>query len=222
VPTTPTAPTTPIQASPTHSYDTITPAKPAKVTEEEAGDRQRRSRLTVVPTVRREPSRTLILGIVAAFLGIVVIAGGYYAVAHNSSSPVANQPQPAADACNIVTPAMASTLFGDDAGRPAFVLGECVYQDTSAIHELLVEDYHDHEPQVYASTHTAAAQDIPNLGTAAYFVGGSLWVVDGTNIMELTLADPTSTGAPPSTPSAALLNLARQALPALVNHQPGS
>jgi len=171
-----------------------------------------RSRLSVpLPEVRTAPTRGIITAVALAIAGLVLITVITVIVAGTESHPQIglNQLTPSPDACNIVTSSMASAIFGDDAGRPNFVLGECVYQD--ATHLLLVQDYHQDAQAVYNATHTSAAQAVPGIGDAAYYVGGSLWVQKGTSIMEITLGSPT----PPATPSAQVLTLAREAVPRL-------
>jgi hypothetical protein len=131
---------------------------------------------------------------------IVVIKGP-------ANHPEPAGPQPATDACNIVTPAMASAAFGDNAGPPYFALGECQYEDATGAHQLLIQDFHQEERQVYDDTHTSSAQPVSGIGDAAYYVDGSLWVVKGSSIMELTYGQ-----APTPTPSPTVLAIAREAV----------
>ena len=184
--------------------------KPPKIKPEKAdrGDESHAFRLT--PEVRTPPSKSIVLAVMISAVGLIIVAAITIVVARGSSnhSTISNTVTPSNDACNVVTRAIATAALGKDAGPPSFALGTCIYQNTTQ--ELLVVVYHQQAQVVYNQTHTAGAQSVPGLGQSAYYVGGSLWVLQGTSIMQIT--ETPVGGNPPAAPSPIVLAVANAAV----------
>jgi hypothetical protein len=161
------------------------------------------SRLTTAPMVKAPPSTTMVAAVSAAMAGLVLIAVILVVVARGSNHRVVqtDTPPSSTDACNVVTTDMATAVFGQPAGAPHFVLGECVYDDGT--HELIAEVYRQNARMLFDAGHSASAQDVPSIGDGAYYVDGKLRVIKGAALLEIALG-PT----PAATPSAKLLTLA--------------
>ncbi|MGH9123173.1 MAG: hypothetical protein ACRDZ8_00370, partial [Acidimicrobiales bacterium] len=202
-------------AEPT-SYDFAPTTKPGRPPKVPRAERPPRRPFTLTPHINKGPERSTLIAVGIILIGLVIIAIVAGFLANGYSSSIGGPPPPAGDACNLVTSDQASAVFGVSAGRANFVLGECVYEDINGTHELLVQDYHQGEQAVYNATHTSDAVAVPGIGDMAYYVGGSLWVVSGKNIMEITLVVmPNNPTAAPASPPPGELTLAREALPKL-------
>jgi hypothetical protein len=107
-------------------------------------------------------------------------------------------------ACDLVTAADASTLFGADAGVAHTVWGTCVFDDGS--HELIVAyAQHDGVSQ-FAAGQGPGLQPVAGLGDRAYFRNGRLAVLKGASAVLITLVP-----SPASSVSPAVVALAKAA-----------
>ncbi|HEX3540055.1 MAG TPA: hypothetical protein VHT75_06370 [Acidimicrobiales bacterium] len=159
-----------------------------------------------LPVPRTGPSSPLITAVSLAVAGLVIITVITVIAVSGSNHHVAPPAavSSSADACRVVTPDDASAAFGDTAGVPHYVLGACVYDDGHQ--ELIVDVARTGARQSFDGSRSATAKDVPGLGDAAYYDGGTLRVLKGTNLVLLTI-QPFS----PDAPSQKLLQLAMTA-----------
>ena len=164
-----------------------------------------RSRLEL-PVPTSGPSTPLITAVSLAVAGLVIITVITVIAVAGTNHHVAPPPavSSSADACRVVTPDDASAAFGDAAGVPHYVLGACVYDDGHQ--ELIVDVARTGARTSFEGSRSATAKDVPGLGDAAYYDGGTLRVLKGTNLVLLTI-QPFS----PEAPSQKLLQLAMTA-----------
>jgi hypothetical protein len=118
---------------------------------------------------------------------------------------------PSVDACRIVTSADATAIFGDNAGPPHTVLNACVYDDGT--HELIVSVARTLAKPQFDASRGPAAKPVPGVGDAAYYLNGELWVLKGTNLLQLTLGPVPAPAPNPKVIALANTALARLALP---------
>jgi hypothetical protein len=140
-----------------------------------------------VPNVKAGPSAK-VLAIVGGALAVIVLVAVITVVRSQHSTPVVpvlGTTGSSIDACQVVTAAQATAAFGDDAGLPHTVLGECVYAD--ATRELIVEVDRQDAVSSFAANRTSSAQTVAVAGAQAYYSDGKLWVLKGSSLLQLTL-----------------------------------
>lgn len=198
-------------AAPSSSWgaDVAPQTKRDKARTKRNGSRPRMS-ISVIPAVKSPPSMPTMVAVGVVVAGLVIVAIVAVVASRASVHPVTivGTPDSSAFACNLVTPADASAAFGDPAGIPHYVLGSCVYAD--ATHELIIDvDQQDGRAQ-FDQAETSTAQNVPGIGDGAFYDNGTLRVLQGQDLMLLTLTPYSSAG-----PSPKLLALATMVTPNL-------
>jgi hypothetical protein len=160
----------------------------------------------LTPEVKSPPSKTMVTAIAVAMAGLVLIAVILVVIARGSTHhvPLVLTTPLSADGCAAVTPELASAAFGQAAGVPHFVLGDCVYDDGAQ--ELIVAVYRQNAKALFDAGHSGTVQEIPGLGDGAYYTGSRLRVLKGSNLLEVALVPVTPA------PSPKLLAVAQAAL----------
>jgi len=158
-----------------------------------------------VPDVKAPPSNSIITAVGVALAGLVLVAVITTVFLRGTTHQVVSEGSSSVDSCNVVTPALATEAFGDDAGSPNYVLGTCVYDDGT--HELIVEVYRQDAQGLFNAANSASAQAVPNLGNSAFYDNGELRVLQGSSMLEITLGP-----VPAATPAPSLLAAARLAI----------
>jgi hypothetical protein len=150
---------------------------------------RRRPRFAVpVPSVKSAPSTPIVTAVGIAVAGLVLVTVITIVVSRGSTHhvPATGTPDSSADACRVVSPADATTAFGDAAGDPHFVLGSCVYDDGT--HELIVDVARQNGRVLFDSSRSSSAKAIPGIGDDAYYADGRLRVLKGSTLMLITLS----------------------------------
>lgn len=165
--------------------------------DDDSGDSERFRRGVLMPEMNAPPSNKVLI-IVGVTMAVLVLIAVITVLANRKIPrpvPLLDTNASSVDACQVVTTQMATAAFGDNAGPPNLVLGECVYDDGT--HELIVEvDRIDAQHQ-FAAAETSSAQRFPGIGDAAFYVGGSLWVLKGPSLVQITLGPVPATAPPP-------------------------
>jgi hypothetical protein len=158
------------------------------------------------PAVDAPPSSILLTAVIVAATGLILLAIILVVVAQSGKHVPVNETVPlSSDACNVVNPDLATSVLGQPAGPPHFVLGECVYDNGTD--ELIVEVFRQNARTLFDNGHGSSAQDVPGLGDGAYYADGSLRVIKGTSLLEVALGPTPAPTAPPK-----LVKLASDAL----------
>ncbi len=132
----------------------------------------------------------VLIGVAVFAIVAVTLVTVLLARKNNAHGPIINS---SVDACQLVTAADASTVFGGNAGVPHLVLGDCVYDDGT--HELIVAVARFNAKSQFDAGRTKDVTVVPALGDSAYYSGGKLSVLKGTSLIQITLG-PTPAAAP--------------------------
>jgi hypothetical protein len=158
-----------------------------------------------IQDIKAPPSKTTMTAVAVAAAGLVLIAVIAVVVSRATSHHAQNNDfSSSTDACQVVSAADATALFGVDAGEPHFVLGTCVYDDGPS--ELIVAVFRKQARAMFDADRSSSATDVPGIGDAAYFADGRLRVLKGTSMIELT-----ESPIPDNAPNAKMLALASTA-----------